>query len=144
MNLAYMKKLVLLVLMAVMVSGVFAQKEELTNTVLQFHQAMTGKDFNTESYLHKNLSYGHSNGWIQDKSEFLKDTKTGYLIYHSYIEDSMNVVVNNNVAYVRFKADIESTKEGTKTMSHLKVLEVWVKDKSSWKIFVRQAIRLNP
>ena len=139
-----MKKIALLILMAVMVSTVFAQKEEVTNTMKQFHQAMTGKDFNTEGYLHQDLSYGHSSGWIQNKNEFLKDTRTGYLIYHSYREDSLNVVVNKNIAHARFNADIETTRDGIKTMNHLKVVEVWVKDNNKWKIFVRQAIRINP
>ena len=139
-----MKKLFFLLLLSVAVTAAFAQKEVVTSTLKQFHQAMTGKNFDTESYLHQDLSYGHSNGWVQSKNEFLKDTKTGYLVYHSYSEDSLNVVVNNNIAYARFKADIESTRDGTKTMNHLKVVEVWVKEKNKWKIFVRQAIRLNP
>ena len=139
-----MKKIYFLLLLSVSVTAAMAQTDEVTRTLKQFHQAMTGKDFNTESYLHQDLSYGHSNGWVQSKSDFLKDSKTGYLVYHSYSEDSLNVVVSNNIAYARFKADIESTKDGAKTMNHLKVLEVWVKEKNKWKIFVRQAIRLNP
>jgi hypothetical protein len=139
-----MKKLFVLLLLSATVATGFAQKDAVTTTLKQFHQAMTGKDFNTESYLHKDLSYGHSNGWVQSKDEFLKDTRTGYLVYHSFVEDSLSVVADNNIAYARFKADIETTKDGVKSMNHLKVVEVWVKDKKTWKIFVRQAIRLNP
>jgi hypothetical protein len=139
-----MKKLSFLLLLLMGAASVFAQKEDVIYTLRQFHQAMTGKDFNTEKYLHKDLSYGHSSGWIQNKSDFLKDTRTGYLIYHSYAEDSLNVGVDNNIAYARFNADIETTKEGVKSMNHLKVLEIWVKDKKDWKIFARQAIRINP
>ena len=139
-----MKKTCFLLLLSVIATAAFAQKDEVTKTLKQFHQAMTGKGFNTENFLDENLSYGHSNGWVQSKSDFLTDSKTGKLVYHSYSEDSLNVVVSNNIAYARFKADIESTLNGNKTLNHVKVLEVWVKEKNSWKIFVRQAIRLNP
>ena len=139
-----MRKLSLLLLLLVPATIVFAQKIDVTNTLKQFHQAMTGKDFNTVTYLHKDLSYGHSNGWVQTKDDFLNDFKRGYLIYHSYKEDSLSVVAEKDIAYARFNADIETTREGVKSMNHLKVLEIWVRENKSWKLFARQAIRLNP
>lgn len=89
----------------------------------------------------KALSYGHSNGWVETKAEMIKNLETGYLNYHSYKEDSIVVVVNNNMANVRFVADIDVTLKETRGNYHLKVLEVWVKKGKRWVLFARQAVK---
>ena len=89
----------------------------------------------------KALSYGHSNGWIETKAEMIKNLETGYISYHSFKEDSITVVMNNNMASVRFVADINVTLKGATNSYHLKVLEVWVKKGKRWVLFARQAVK---
>ena len=90
--------------------------------------------------VHDSVSYGHSNGWIQTKADLIKDAgiKTDY---HSFKEDSVDVVVTGTVAYIRFVADIDVTWAGKRNMFHLKVLEVWVRDNDKWKLLARQALK---
>ena len=105
-----------------------------------FHVAMIGKTTSAAEYIDDSLSYGHSNGWVENNQEF-RTNLGGRLTYHSYKEDSIRVTVNKNIAHIRFIADIDVTMNGIRNTYHLKVLEIWVKRKKDWKIFARQAIR---
>ncbi|WP_462219934.1 nuclear transport factor 2 family protein [Ferruginibacter sp.] len=117
-------------------------EEKLTATVKEFHQALVKKNtISINQQTDKALSYGHSNGWVENKVDIIKDLETGYISYQSFKEDSITVLINGNMANVRFIADISATmKEATNTY-HLKVLEVWVKKGKRWVLFARQAIK---
>jgi len=122
----------------------FAQTEEakLTTTLKEFHQAMVNKNTTSiNQQTDKALSYGHSNGWIETKSDMIKDIETGYIVYHSIKEDSIQVVVNGNLAHARFAGDYNVTMNNNTSTFHLRVLEVWVKKGKRWLLFARQAIR---
>jgi len=116
--------------------------EKLKTTVKEFHQALVTRNTGSiNQQTDKALSYGHSNGWVETKTDLLKNLETGYMSYLDYKEDSMNVVVNGNVAHARFIADISARLNGNDAKFHLKVLEVWVKKGKRWLLFARQAIR---
>jgi hypothetical protein len=117
-------------------------EEKLTTTVKEFHQALVKKNtISINQQTDKALSYGHSNGWVENKVDIIKDLETGYISYKSFKEDSITVLINDNMANVRFIADITATmKEATNTY-HLKVLEVWVKKGKRWVLFARQAVK---
>ena len=117
-------------------------EEKLTVTLKEFHQALVKKNtVSLNQQTDKALSYGHSNGWIETKTDMIKDLETGYIIYHSYKEDSLQIVMNDNMANARFVADIAVTLNGNNGNYHLKVLEVWVKKGKRWLLFARQAVK---
>lgn len=121
-----------------------AQTDEakLTNTLREFHQALVNKNMaSINQQTDKALSYGHSNGWVETKADMIKDLETGYIVYHSYQEDSFNIVMNGNMANARFVADVNATMKGNTATFHLKVLEVWVKKGKRWVLFARQAVK---
>ena len=117
-------------------------EEKLITTLKEFHQALVNK--NTASInqqTDKALSYGHSNGWIQTKTDVINDLETGFIVYNSFKEDSIGVVINGNMANARFIGDINATLRGNTVNNHLKVLEVWVKKGKRWILFARQAVK---
>ena len=117
-------------------------EEKLTVTLKEFHQALVAKNtVSINQQTDKALSYGHSNGWVESKNDIIKNLESGYLDYHSYKEDSMEVVVNGTMAHARFVADINVTLNGNTGNYHLKVLEVWVKKGKRWILFARQAVK---
>lgn len=109
----------------------------------EFHQALVTKNtVSINQQTDKALSYGHSNGWIQNKNEVINDLGNGKISYHSFKEDSISISINDNMANVRFVADINATFRGTDIGNlHLKVLEVWVKKSKRWVLFARQAVK---
>ena len=123
----------------------FAQQtdeEKLIVTVKEFHQALVKKNtVSINQQTDKALSYGHSNGWVQTKTDMIKDFETGYISYLGFKEDSIAVTMNESMANVRFVADIIATLKGSTNTFHLKVLEVWVKKGKRWILFARQAVK---
>jgi hypothetical protein len=138
-----MKRIVLILSLFTFVFA-HAQTEEakLTTTIKEFHQALVKKNtVSINQQTDKALSYGHSNGWVETKTDIIKDLETGYISYQVYKEDSLNIMINGNVANARFVADISATLNGNSNTFHLKVLEVWVKKGKRWLLFARQAVK---
>ncbi|MBS1754585.1 MAG: nuclear transport factor 2 family protein [Ferruginibacter sp.] len=125
-------------------ANLFAQskEEKLMNTVKAFHQALIDKNIiSINQQTDKALSYGHSNGWVQSKTDLIKDFEKGLIDYKSISEDSLTITLNGNLANVRFVSDITAVYKGTTSNFKLKVLEVWMKKGKRWILFARQAIK---
>lgn len=111
-------------------------------TLKEFHQALVNATVvSINQQTDKALTYGHSNGWVETKTDMIRNLESGYLDYNSFSEDSINVTINGNLAHARFVADINVTMNGNTATYHLKVLEVWVRKGKRWILFARQAVR---
>jgi len=132
----------LLLLFSFLFANAQTEEEKLTTALKEFHQALVNKNTTSiNQQTDKALSYGHSNGWVETKADVIKDLETGYLVYHSYKEDSLTITINETMANARFVADIKATMNGNDTNVHLKVLEVWVKKGKRWILFARQGVK---
>ena len=119
-----------------------AEVEKLIKTVKDFHLALVNKNtISLNQQTDKALSYGHSNGWVQSKTDLIKDFETGYISYQSITEDSIAVLINGTMANVRFVSNVSAALKGVTNNFRLKVLEVWVKKSNRWVLFARQAIK---
>lgn len=117
-------------------------KTKLIQTAKEFHQALVSKNtVSINQQTDKALSYGHSNGWIETKTDLIKDLETEFISYQDFKEDSISIIMNGNMANVSFVADITATMKGSTNTYHLKVLEVWVKKSKRWVLFGRQAVK---
>ena len=115
---------------------------KLSATMKEFHRALVdGNTISINQQTDKMLSYGHSNGWIETKADMIKNLETSYMNYNSIKEDSIKLMINGNMANVRFVADINAILNGTVGNFHLKVLEVWVRKGKRWMLFARQAVK---
>jgi hypothetical protein len=140
--LKYEKILLFLFAFTSVLANAQTEEEKLTTALKEFHQALVNK--NTASInqqTDKALSYGHSNGFVETKADMIKNLETGFLVYHSFQEDSLKITMDESVANVRFTADIKAIMNNNDTNVHLKVLEVWVKKGKRWLLFARQAVR---
>lgn len=139
-----MLKRVLYIIILICSGQVNAQTDsvKLVQTMKELHQAFVQKNtVSINQQTDKALSYGHSNGWIENKNELISHLETGYMKYLSYVEDSITLTINGALANARFIADIKGEVNGTPGNYHLKVLEVWVKKGKRWVLFARQAVR---
>ena len=141
-----MKFLILILLFTTSLTG-FAQsgnEEKLTTTVKEFHQALVKRNtVSINQQTDRALSYGHSNGWVETKEDLIKDLETGYISYQKINEDSISILMNGDMANVRFLADISATMKGTSSSFKLRVLEVWIKKSKRWLLFARQAVKVQ-
>ncbi len=119
------------------------EEDKLISTVKEFHQAMVSKNtVSLNQQTDKALSFGHSNGWVETKKDLISDLETGMISYQKITEDSITVSINDNLANVRFKADVDATMKGNSISIKLRVLEVWVKKSKRWVLFARQAVKV--
>ena len=139
-------KFILSILFFIAAVNSFAQQtdeKKLIATVKEFHQALVNKNIvSINQQTDKALSYGHSNGWVENKKDLINDLETGFISYQSFTEDSIVVNINGNVANVRFKADVETTLKGVSNNFKLRVLEVWIKKSKRWVLFARQGVKV--
>lgn len=135
--------LTIALLLCVTVVAAQTDEEKLATTIKAFHQALVNKNtVSINQQTDKALSYGHSNGWVETKTDMIKNLETGYTKYFSIQEDSLGVVINGNLANARFVGDYTVSLNGGNSVTyHLKVLEVWVKKGKRWLLFARQAVR---
>ena len=134
--------LIILFLFSFVFAHAQTEEEKLTKTMKDFHQALVQKNvISINQHTDKALTYGHSNGWVETKTDVVTDLETGVISYQSIKEDSINVTINSSLAHIRFIADIDATLRGNKSSHHLKVLEIWVKKGKRWLLFARQAVK---
>ena len=124
---------VLFVLFLLIAKSSFAQIDSvgLKNAMQQLDKALLQKDETVlNSVLHKDLSYGHSNGWIQSKSDILNDFTSGKLTY-SKIENNSSaiIVINKEYATVKTNTNAEGVVNGTAFKLTLHIMQFWMKTK---------------
>jgi len=138
---------VLFVLFLLIAKSSFAQIDSigLKNAMQQLDKALLQKDETVlKSVLHKDLSYGHSNGWIQSKSDILNDFTSGKLTY-SKIENNSStiIVINKEYATVKTNTNAEGVVNGTAFKLTLHIMQFWIKTKKGWQLIARQSAKLS-
>ena len=140
-----MKKIVLAFLIFGFVNSSIAQIDSvgLKNAMQQLDKALLQKDEKVlQTVLHKEVSYGHSNGWIQNKNEILNDFTSGKLIYNKIENNSSAIVtISKKYATVKTNTNAEGMVNGTAFNLRLHILQFWVKTKKGWQLIARQSAK---
>lgn len=92
------------------------------------------------SLVHDKLTYGHSSGTIETKSQFIDALYTGTDVLTWEMSD-LNQEQVGNTAWVRHKLNADVVTEGDTSSIELKVLLVWVYENGNWKLMARQAVK---
>ena len=99
------------------------------------YQALLGPDLPTlEGLFHDRLSYAHSSGVRDTRTEYLAKISDGYYVYQrvDHAVERVDVVGDTVVVIGRMTADL--TVEGIpKTIDNL-ALAVWTKDTGQWQL----------
>jgi hypothetical protein len=139
-------KFILLILFFLPGAFAIAQKDtvSLKDAMSRLDRALLDKDEKTlEALLHKELSYGHSNAWIQTKKNVIGDLKSGKMIYNKIENSSVMIVAQNkNWATVRTNTNAEGEVDHKPFQLKLHVLQVWIHTKQGWQLFARQSTKL--
>jgi ketosteroid isomerase-like protein len=87
------------------------------------------------------LSYGHSNGHVDDKPAFLSKLVSGKSDFVTMTLSEQTVSVSGKTAVVRHKLDATTNDNGKPGEVHLLVMLVWQKLHGNWKLIARQAVK---
>ena len=138
------KYLVLSVLLVLSV-GSYSQKDTtaVLESISKLEEALVKKQKNeVENLLHAEVVYGHSNGWVQNKDEVLRDMESGYLIYKVINRESVSIEIKKRKAFVREIMNVEGSRNGTEFKMKLFVLQLWVQMKKDWVMLMRQSTKI--
>jgi ketosteroid isomerase-like protein len=127
--------------------GVVAQSGDeaaVVQAVEAFRNAMLKADRSQfETLCAEQLSYGHSAGRVENKSQFIAAATSGQSRWKFItLTDQTNQIVGNN-AIVRHTLTGETERDGKTNPVKIGVLMVWQKQDSNWKLLARQAVRLE-
>ena len=105
---------------------------------------MRNNDAKLLELLSDDISFGHSNGWVQNFADFKKDFDSKKVSYKS-IEptDFSEFKKNGKTVSLRRKVKVAGLYKVYDFEMTLSLLEIWIKKGKSWKLWSRQAIELK-
>ena len=145
-----MMKMILSLLLFCLVSTTIllaqtADEKAVAAAVEKFRKAMIAADKATlESMSANELSYGHSNGLIEDKAAFVDQFVTGKSVFLTINLSDQTIRIANDAAIVRHRLTGDTNNNKVPGKVDLVVLTVWQKQKGEWKLLARQAAKIPP
>lgn len=119
------------------------QKTTLLQQVEAFRLALiSGKRADLAPLVSDRLSYGHSNGRIEDKEAFLKQLESGASDFVTANFNNQVVQISGPVALVRHELQADIKDGGVPGSIRLHVLLVWHREGKTWRLLARQSTRL--
>jgi hypothetical protein len=88
------------------------------------------------------LSYGHSGGVIQTKTQFVDSIINKETIYKAISLTELSTAIAGSNAIVRHTATVDYEDTGKSGTAKIGVLQVWIKQEGRWRLLARQAFRL--
>lgn len=143
-----MKKILgfLLIICFSVLTTAFAQSKDETavaSAVEILKKAMIDADKTAlENIAADDLSYGHSNGKVEDKAEFVRAIVSGESDFVTINLTEQTIKIAGNAAIVRHKLSATTNNSGKPGTANLALLMVWQKQKGSWKLLARQAVKI--
>ncbi len=88
------------------------------------------------------LTYGHSTGKLENKAAFVEALTSGASDFITINLTDQIITVVDNTALVRHNLSADTANDGKPGQAHLSVLLVWIKQKGSWQLLARQAVKI--
>jgi hypothetical protein len=123
-----------------------AQKTEkaVAEAVERLRKAMIDPtEDNLKALASDKLTYGHSNGKIEDRPEFIRALVSNESDFKTIDLTEQTITIVDNTAWVRHKLSAETANSGVAGTTRLAVLLVWVQQNGGWKLLARQAVKIQ-
>lgn len=126
-------------------SQTYSKKEKaLLIQVSKLDSLMENNDSKILELFSDDVSFEHSNGWIQNKDDFKKDFESGKVKYQSVKQTELKEFkIKNKFANVRRIIAVKGLYKNETFEMKLSVLEFWIKQKGIWKLWSRQSVKIN-
>ncbi|GAB3908814.1 nuclear transport factor 2 family protein [Larkinella knui] len=119
------------------------EKQAVEQAVEKLRKGIIDADQPTlEALVTDQLTYGHSNGLLEDKAAFVKALVSKESDFVTIDLTDQTVTIVDNTAWVRHKMAGTTNNKGVAGTVKLSVLLVWVKQKGDWKLLARQAVKI--
>jgi len=119
------------------------EEKEVSAAVETLRAAMINADSATlTKVLSDRLSYGHSGGKVQTKSELIHSLTSGESDFVTIDLSDETVEVIDDTAIVRHILSATTNDNGKPGSVKISILLVWQKQHGEWKLIARQAVRI--
>jgi len=116
---------------------------EVETSIGDLNSAMISKDRSMlEKLTAEELSYGHSTGVVQNKSEFVNDILSGPTKFIKIDITNQSISPADDLAIVRNISSISGTNKGMPLDLKIGVLMIWKKQGGHWKLLARQGFKI--
>lgn len=136
---------VLLLLISTTISAQSKQETAVGNAVEKLRTAMvSGERAALDAIAADQLSYGHSSGLIETKTQFVEKIASGQSDFVSIELKNQTISISKKTAIVRHELHAVTNDNNKPGEVHLKILLIWQKQGKEWKLLARQAVRITP
>ena len=120
------------------------EEAAVAQAVEAFRNAMLKADrAQFEALCANQLSYGHSAGRVETKTQFIDAATSGRSTWKFITLTDQTIQIVGNTAIVRHTLTGETERDGKTNPVKIGVLMVWQKQDGQWKLLARQAVRLE-
>jgi len=134
---------ILLITMVMVVNAQSKNETAVANAVEKLRKAMIdGNKEELEAVVSDKLSYGHSGGLVESKTEFVDKIISGKSDFVSIELKEQTISISGKTAVVRHKLNATTNDNGKPGEVHLSILLIFQKDSRQWKLLARQAVKL--
>jgi len=92
-----------------------------------------------EDVFSPDLSFGHSDGRVQTRDEYVAGLLAGKSVFKSIAITLQTINVIGDIAIVRHRFDADAVSNGIPKKPHIGILLVWRKTEDVWRLLARQA-----
>jgi hypothetical protein len=133
-----------LFLFAVLSSAQSRYEKSVASAVNGLTKAMIDADKSMlEKYTSDKLSYGHSSGVVQNKTEFVEGITSGRSDFVTIELSEQTISISKKTAVVRHRFTAATNDSGKPGTVKLSILLVWQKQHGTWKLLARQAVKIT-
>ncbi len=139
-------KTVTIIGLCLMMGVAFGQTKsetQLKNSVEALRKAMIDADkVALDQLIAPELSYGHSSGKIESKTDFVGSLTLGESDFVTIDLSEQTIEIVGKTAIVRHNLAAATSNGGKAATTKLHVLTIWQKQNGSWKLLARQATKI--
>ena len=126
---------------------VFSQtkaQKKLASLEQQRFEAMTTKNISfLGEVLSEDLTYTHSNGLFETKTDHIANIQSGLLVYKSMKPEDMQIKVYRKSAVITGVVQVTGALKEKEFDIRLRYTDVYIKKKGKWKLVAWQSVKLN-
>lgn len=135
--------LLFLALCAAPLAAASIQEEVRTADTARIMATIAGDAARLEPLLSDSLSYGHADGRVQNKADFLAAVKTVRVKYEAYDYEEQHIArISDDVATMTGRAKLRATAGGKSVSFTLRFLAVWRRETNTWRLCAYQSVPL--
>jgi ketosteroid isomerase-like protein len=116
--------------------------DDILAAVEDYRKAMVdGNSAHLLELSHDDMSFGHANGVVQTKVEFVKTVVERSEVFHAIRLYDHQIHTVGDLAIARHTFDADLTFQGKDLNLVLGIVQVWKKEDTRWRLFLRQSFK---